>query len=437
MQQDPKPGNGGWQVAGAALLVGAVVGAVWFAVNTPPPQRSVVEAAPPAAVLAAAPREGDIARLLRVEPPAEPAPVELAEDEALVCGQVLPRAALAEDRIAQTLRAAGAAQALTQFAEQLSDDDHARAVGLVLRLQADAGNGQPGDVACADDACWKRASQEQAQRAQPLLSALATLAAVSGDPRVMMLAREQCQLLAQDAAPLPHCQALTARRLVALDRDNAAAWLALAVEEPAALDEAMYQAAIARRWDDQATGARRFIERIDVQGGLRSMALVQALLAMPASQSITAPRSLLQHCSAPAVAADANRRQQCEQLALALRTRANSLVGLSTAALMAKALGRDEAEAWREDARLLAHVQQAHLNDEQARASDAGECSFGAPREIVLRSAREGEVPALRALMQASGLTDAQWRERLAAADAADAAARKLASASQAASAPR
>jgi hypothetical protein len=437
MQQDPKPGNGGWQLAGAALLVGAVVGAVWFAVNTPPPQRSVVEAAPPTAVLAAAPREGDIAKLLRVEPPAEPAPVELAEDEELVCGQVLPRAALAQDRIVQTLQAAGAAQALTQFAQQLTDDDHARAVGLVLRLQAHAGDGEPGDAACADDACWKRAAQDQAQRAQPLLTELATLAAGSSDPRVMMLAREQCQLLAVEAAPLPHCQALTARRLVALDRDNAAAWLALAVEEPAALDEAMYQAAIARRWDDQATGARRFIERIDVQGGLRSMALVQALLATPASQSITAPQSLLQHCSAPAVAADANRRQQCEQLALALRTRANSLMGLSTAALVAKALGRDEAQAWREDARLLAHVQQAHLDDEQARASDAAECSFGAPREIVLRSAREGEVPALRALMQASGLTDAQWRERLAAADAAEAATRKLASAAQAASAPR
>jgi hypothetical protein len=428
MAQDQKQRSGGWQVAGAALLVGAVLGAVWFAVNTPPLQRTVVEAAPPEAV-AAAPREGDIAKLLRVEPPAEPAPVALAEDEALVCGQVLPRAALAEDRVAQTLQAAGAAHAITQFAQQLTEDDHARAVGLVLRLQADAHYGEPGYAACTDDACWKRAAQAHGLRAQPLLTELATLAASSTDPRVMMLARDQCFALSNDAAPSPHCQALSARRLVALDRDNAAAWLALAVEEPAALDEAMHQATIARRWDDQATGARRFIERIDVRGGLRSLALVQALLAAPATQSITAPQSLLQHCSAPAVASNANRHQQCEQLALGLRTRANSLMAMSTAALIAKALGRGDADAWREDARLLAHVSQARGSDEQAQASDASECSVGLPRALLLRSAREGEVPVLRALMLASGLSQTQWRERLAAADAAEAAARKLASA--------
>jgi hypothetical protein len=435
-------GSGGWQLAGAAILVGALAGAAWFAINTPSSQRPpaatgvVAEAAP------TAPPEGDIAKLMQVEPKAEPAPIEPAADEALICGQVLPRAALADDRIAQTLQDAGAAQALTEFAQQrLADDDHARAVGLVLRMQADANYGEAGYKACDNDECWKRAALAHAQRVAPLLTELATLGATTTDPRAMMLAREQCWLLANDSAPLPHCQALTARRLVALDRGNAAAWLALAVEEPAAIDEAMYQASIAPRWDDHATGARRFIERVDAKGGLRSMVLVQTLMATPASQSIGATQSVLQHCGANAVAADANRRQQCEQLALSLRSRSTSLMGLTSAGLIAKALGRDDADAWRDEARLLAHVQKVRDNDEAAQYADARECAFGLPRELLLRSAREGEVPVLRALMQSSGASPAQWRESLAAADAAaaaEAASKKLASAAAlAASAPR
>jgi hypothetical protein len=440
---DTNPRGSAWQLIGAALLLGAMVGAAWFAILTPAERRVATAVAPVVAAAAQAPaREGDIAKLMQVEPATEPAPVEPAENETLICGQVLPRDALAEDRVEQTLQEVGAAQALTQFAQtQLTDGDHARAVGLVLRMHADANHGEPSQRQdeCRSDDCWRQQQRDHAARVAPLLSELATLAAASTDARVVMLAREQCFALSNDAAPLPHCQALTARRLVALDRDNAVAWLALAVEEPAAIDEAMHQATIAPRWDDHATAARRYIARVDAKGGLRSMVLVQALMATPTTQSITAPQSLLQHCSAPAVARDANRRQQCEQLAQGLRARANSLMGLSTAALIAKALGRDEADAWREDARLLAHVAQARSDDPAARDADARECAVGLPRELLLRSAREGEVPAVRALMRESGLSEAQWRERLAAADAAAsaAAAQQLASAAAAASAPR
>ena len=443
--QDTKQdgGGGGWQLAGAALLLGAIVGAGWFAIRTPVEQRVVTEAAAVvvAATAASAP-QGDIAKLMQVEPAAEIEAVEVAADQALVCGQVLPRAALSEDRIAQTLQDVGAAQALAQFAQQqLTDDDHARAVGLVLRMQADANYGQADAAVCSDANCWKQQAQAHAQRVAPLLTELATLGANTTDPRALTLAREQCYLLSNDAMPLPHCRTLTARRLVALDRDNAAAWLALAAEEPAAIDEAMYQAAIARRWDDHTGSARRFIERIDAKGGLRSMVLVQALLTTPSTQPISAQQQVLQHCSAKAVAADANRRLQCEQLAQGLRTHSHSLSGLATAALLAKALARDDALAWHEEARLLTHVLQSRADDDKARDADARECTFALPRELLLRSAREGEVPAVRALMQASGLSTAQWRERLAAADAAEAAAqasKKLASAADlAASAPR
>ncbi len=62
-----------WQTFGAALIVGAITGAAWFAVNTPSEQRpaavaaTVVEPAP-----ASAAHGGDIAALMEVKP----APVE-------------------------------------------------------------------------------------------------------------------------------------------------------------------------------------------------------------------------------------------------------------------------------------------------------------------------------------------------------------------------
>ncbi len=430
MENDPKPG-GGWQVTGAALLVGAIAGVAWFAVSTPAEHRSA-EAAP-APAPASAPRAGNIAELMRVEAPAEPPPIELAANEALVCGQVVSRTALYDDRVARTLRDAGAAAALAQFAQaRLADDDHARAVGLVLRMQADANYGEGGSASCSSEDCWKQASRAHAERVRPLLTELAQLAATSTDARALVLAREQCAVLTHDAAPLPHCQQLTARRWVALERDNAAAWLALAAEEAGSLDEAMYQAANARRWDDYATSARRFVERVDAKGGLRSMVLVQALLSTPGAQPITAQQGVLQHCSENAVAADANRRLQCEQLADSLRTRSNSLTGLTAAARVAKALGRDEAQTWHDEARLLGFVQQSRTSDDSALDADARECAFGLPRELLLRSAREGEVPALRALLLASELTQAQWHERLAAADAV-----LVAQAAASASAPR
>jgi hypothetical protein len=435
------PRGNAWQAIGAALLVGAMAGAAWFAIRTPAPHHAAAEGEAGERVVAAAsvqePRAADIAKLLQADPPAS-APIELAEDEALVCGQVLPRAALSDDRIARSLQDAGAADALDQFArQQLADDDHARAVGLVLRMHADANyRGDAGEgAACKadnDDDCWKQRTQAHAQRVAPLLAELATLAATSTDPRVTTLAREQCFLLTHDTAPLAHCQALSARRLVALDRDNAAAWLTLAAEEPASADEAMHQAAIASRWDDYALAARRFVERVDAKDGLRSLAVLQALLTTPAAQSIAASQQVLQRCGASIVAADANRRLQCEQLAQGLRTRSNSLAGLSAAASLAQALGLDDAAAWRDDARVLAHVLEARSHDVTAQEADARDCTHALPRALLARSAREGEVPALRTLMQASGVTEAQWRERLAAADAV-----RVAQAAQAASAPR
>jgi hypothetical protein len=340
-----------------------------------------------------------------------------------ICGQAVPRGALADEQIEKTLQAAGAGAALTEFAQQhLADSEHARAVGLVLRMQADANYREGGTAACKTDDCWKLQTRAHAERVAPLLTELATLSAASSDPRVMMLARSECAVLTADAAPSPHCQALTASRLVALYRDNAVAWLALAAEEPAATDEAMYQASLAQRWDDYAMAARRFVERVDAKGGLRGMVVVQSLLAVPAIRSIEAQQLVTQHCSAKPVASDANRHQLCEKIAAVLHSRSTSVAGLVTAGVVAKALDSVHAEAWREQGKLLSHVLLAQTLDEAAQTRDAEDCAVGMPRELLLRSAREGEAPALRAWMQASGQSEAQWREHMVAFEQAQAA---------------
>ncbi len=429
------------QTIGAALIVGAITGATWFAINTPS-ERPAVAAAPTPAEPAREPsvRSGDIAALMEVKG----APVEglppLSADEVRVCGQALPRAALAEDQIERTLQEAGAGAALTAFAQQhLTDSDHARAVGLVLRMQADANYREGGGLAaCKTDDCWKQQTRVHAERVAPLLTELATLAAASSDPRVMTLARSECAVLTTDAAPSPHCQALTARRLVALDRDNAVAWLALAAEEPAATDEAMYQASLAQRWDDYAMSARRFIERVDAKSGLRGMVVVQSLLTVPAIRSIEGQQLVTQHCGAKPVAGDANRHQLCEKIAAVLHSRSTSVAGLVTAGVVAKALDSGHAETWREQGKLLSHVLLAQTLDEAAQTRDAEDCAVGMPRELLLRSAREGEVPALRAWMQASGQSEAQWREHMTAFEQAQVAGQiKTASNTSAAPAPR
>jgi hypothetical protein len=429
-----------WQTVGAALIVGAIAGAAWFAINTPSDRPAAAATATPSEPSREpAARQGDIAALMEVKP----APVEglppLPADQVRVCGQVMPRAALAEDQIEKTLQQANAGEALTTFAQQhLTDSDHARGVGLMLRMQADASYREGGYASCKTDECWKQAAQAHAERAAPLLTELATLAATTSDPRVMMLARDQCFVLTADAAPSPHCQALTARRLVALDRDNAVAWLALAAEEPASIDEAMHQASLAQRWDDYAMASRGYIGRVDAKGGLRSMVVVQALMSVPAVRSIEGQQLLVQKCGVTQVATDANRHQQCEKVAHGLHARSTSVTGLVTAGVVAKALGNANARAWQEQSRLLNHVLLAQSLDESAQTRDAQDCTVGMPRELLLRSAREGEVPALRALMQASGQSDAQWHEHMLAFEQAQAAGQITATASAAAaSAPR
>jgi hypothetical protein len=410
-----------WPAIVAALVIGALAGAVGFALQQTlerTERADVVARAPAAAGSVPTPQEADIARLLHVEPPQDLASAPLPADQMRVCGEVVPRSALADDRIDRTLADVGAGAAIERFAqERLNDDEHARAVALVLRMQVDADYREGPDAArdCRSDECWKRAARAHAERVAPLRDRLATLAAASSDARVVYLARDQCQALTVDAPASPHCQALTARRLVALDRDNAAAWIALAVEEPTAVDEALYQASIAARWDDYALAARRFIERIDAQGGLRSLALTQALLSVPGSRAVDSLQLVLDRCSVRRLA-DANLRQQCEQLATTLLERSRNLMLHGTGVTLATTLGRDDAAPRSELAQLLSFVLSESEHDEAQREALDASCGLGLPRDLLARSARDGELAAAREMLQRSPTPESQWRERMLAA---------------------
>jgi hypothetical protein len=338
----------------------------------------------------------------------------------LVCGQAVDREALADDRLARTMDEAGALQAVAQFTHaRLTDDDHARAVGAVMRVRHDAGADAPPSAELAE---------------------LAVLADASRDARVWQLARDECRLTGANGAATPptppHCQPLTARRLVALDGENAHAWLALAAEEPAAVDEALHQASLAPRWDDHATAARRFVDRVDAKAGLHGLAQMRALLAVPAVRSIESRQILLRECSADRVRVDANRAQLCLRLADNLQAHGKSVADLTTAGLLAQSIGHARADEWRDEARVLVLALRHAATDAAAQERVATECSLGLSRELLLRSAHEGEVAAMRAWINASGVSTAQWLDRANAEDAAEQAI-KLASAAQAASAPR
>jgi hypothetical protein len=423
------PARARWPAIVAALVVGALIGAIGFALqqNLERARRADVAArAPAAAGSVPAPKDADIARLLHVEPPQDPASTPLSADQMRVCGEVVPRDVLADDRIERTLAEAGAGAAIERFAQDLNDDEHARAVALVLRMQVDAHYRDTPDAArnCRTDECWKRANRAHVERVAPLRDRLATLAAASSDARVVYLAREQCQALTVDTPASPHCQALTARRLVALDRDNAAAWIALAVEEPAAVDEALYQASIAARWDDYALAARRFVERVDAKGGLRSLAVTQALLAVPGSRAVDSLQLVLDRCSARRLA-DANLRQQCEQLATTLLERSRNLMLHGTGIALATTLGRDDAAPRSELAQLLSFVLDESGRDEEQREALDASCGLGLPRDLLVRSARDGELPAAREMLQRSATPESLWRERMQAARQAQEAQRR------------
>lgn len=76
------------------------------------------------------------------------------------------------------------------------------------------------------------------------IEALAQLAQVSDDAWVQQLAQRAC-----NGAGLPTCASLGTRRWSTLEPDNAAAWLELAAVDAQAVDEALYRAGQASRFD--------------------------------------------------------------------------------------------------------------------------------------------------------------------------------------------
>jgi hypothetical protein len=325
----------------------------------------------------------------------------LPADTVLVCGQPTPRALLERNTPARAALVAIAAPALEAFAQRLPDEDHGRAVAVLLRMRAEVLRRHGADDldACVEPACvWQRDANEARARA-PFVAELARLAAHTKDPSAFTLASAQCGLLGTDVASVPQCLMLSARRWAAIDPGNGHAWLALAVEEPAALEEAIHRAALAPQCDDRSHDAWHFLEQIDPLGGVGSIAVQHAVMSLTQDVAMEGLSAAIKYCTAAGMR-DANRRQVCERLANGIWHGARGLTSLHASSAIATRVGMPEAMSRKEEARVLA------LNLTRAEDSAAGldrrleECSETMPRGLAIAIARHGEVGALRGLLR-------------------------------------
>jgi hypothetical protein len=314
----------------------------------------------------------------------------------LVCDQAIPRAALTNRNAAGAVFGATAVEAVLAFARRLDDDDHARAVAIGLRMHAEHPLSLHGTAGCVEPACVEQQARRDEGLSATFVAELASLASRSDDPRVFTMARDQCARLGPMSPTQPHCRMLSARRWAAIEPGNGFAWLALAAEEPATLDEAMHQAALARRWDDHSYAAWRFVDRVDPGGGIGSMAVQVALMAMTQTAALEGLTLANRYCAA-SMLRDVNRRQTCERLAAGMRDGSRSVMSLYTGSAIAAQLGWPDAALRREEARTLTQHFATHNSDDAADARLLERCEHTMPLAIALDFARIGEVAVARA----------------------------------------
>jgi hypothetical protein len=183
---------------------------------------------------------------------------------------------------------------------------------------------QPGaDCQARHKAAVLNAYQQAPQASDQVLEQART----SDDPFVVRLGLMVCDL--QLGAPKA-CAALSPRRLVQLDPDNAAAWLELAAREPAAADEALFRASQATRYDStwSLPASRVEVALPADMPTLQKLSVIDqtqnAITAIALSPAFTAARL----CSDTAVR-DANRAQLCERVAQHLVQRGRDLADVS------------------------------------------------------------------------------------------------------------
>lgn len=326
-----------WSIA-AALWAAALW--MWFDIR----EATVAPAAvsPPPATDPLAPRNEVADKPEPVLSPERSRPVAAAASAAVrkpqvVCGlEPRPGATPAEDDEQAYLERQGRL-AVERAATALNarGDAASKALAAILQIGESARQSRPSLPPSLPD-CQPGADCQARQRAavlgayqqSPQASDLVLeQARTSDDPFVVRLGLMVCDL--QLGAP-KGCAALSPRRLVQLDPDNAAAWLELAARESAATDEALFRASQATRYESTwSLPAARVEAALPADmPALQKVAVIEqtnnTIGAIALSPAHTAGRL----CSENAVR-DANRAQLCDRVAQLLVQRGRDLADVS------------------------------------------------------------------------------------------------------------
>lgn len=319
-------------VACGGLMLGAVM--LWLS------PRDTAEPAPPRAngesMLAAVAKASAME-----EAPSSPAPPSSQADaspareaeKVEVCGTGwIDADADGSVALQPILASAAISKARTHLLSALSSSGDA--FGEVARLAVELGSRGEGNVplrsvesVCKAAPC--EATEKDRQNADALYDQLARLAAASSDPRVYGLAFEMCRSR-QAAGP---CSVLNAAQWARLDGDNGYPWTyllaeAIAANEPAAIDAALFHIGTASRFDDRRMAVAAMVMR---QAGdseeerFAAEKLGESALNLGPLQSPVS--SISQSCSKDALV-EPNRRGLCESAASTLAERADSLLAM-------------------------------------------------------------------------------------------------------------
>lgn len=242
----------------------------------------------------------------------------------------------------------------------------------------------------------ERAAPRRHEAAQKLLS----LAQASQDPAVVGLARSQCESSPQP----PACRAELSARWVALEPDNAAAWLAQAqvahdAGDVAGVVDAVHRAnQAAHHRPPSAWLARHVVALLPAEWqGMPRLSLQLQLLSSVAG--LQGPNmAMFEHCR-EAGAGQANRQQACERLAERLLRDAPDLLSWA----VATGLGRLAGWPTERLAALKAEREQLEALFNPLRVEEApgspGECrAYQRGSAWLERSMQMGELAHLRSL---------------------------------------
>jgi hypothetical protein len=247
------------------------------------------------------------------------------------------------------------------------------------------------------------------------LRALVALAVHTRDPRVYRLALARCAREADDAEA---CERLSAEQWARLDADNAAPWLRIARQaaqrgDGAALADALYRAAHARRLDVDADAAARLLQRGELAAlpPLRQLALSVQLSAHWAA--LPWADLLLAHEHCIDAAQDIERQPLCSALARLYVDRADSAAVFALGVQVAQAAGWS-AEALLRLAQQRDALRWAERQVDEHAAGAYGCAAWDVRQRWQAERAGSGELGALRRVLADSRRSDAelaaQWR---------------------------